>query len=169
MPVNTPDDLVKGQTYFISKPSDQLELLGVYKGKGKWFKNGNFRWENKINNPEQNSEIPWEYSFYNGYKSLTYEFSDLDGVVLTPEEYKSMYEKFNPLSVITLYTKDGVYSGHEYRSKPVSEGYTNSSNPVSEGHTNSPKPDSKGGKFKKSIRRNVKKRRTQQKKYKNIL
>ena len=145
MAVNTPDDLEINQAYFISNPPDKFELLGVYEGSGRRFKNGKFRWSEQIQSSEKKLP-PLEYSFYNMFNgSTTYTFDTLlkYGSIITKEEYKLKFEQLNPRRELTFIIENGVYKGY----------------------TNSPKQDYKGegGKFKKSIRRNVKKRRTQQK------
>ena len=124
--------------YFLIMPDTPKYLfLGKYLGKGKFVQN-KFLYEANMHNHNKNDqENEWVYSFsaYNGQLVAN---DDIEHVI-TVDQYKDMYEKDNPGSIVTF--TDTSYSittqGHQAK---------------------------RGGSRRKSIRKNVRSRKHSTKK-----
>jgi hypothetical protein len=75
-------------------------FLGKYLGKGKFVKN-KFLYEENLHNHGKNvKENEWVYSF-SAYNGQFVAHNDIEHVI-TVDQYKEMYEKDNPGSIVTF-------------------------------------------------------------------
>ena len=128
--------------YFLILPDTPKYLfLGKYLGKGKFVKN-KFLYEANMHNHGKNvKENEWVYSF-SAFNGQFVAHNDIEHVI-TVDQYKEMYEKDNPGSIVTF--TDTSYS-----------------------ITSQGQQAKNGGKRRKSMSRNVRSRSNRQKKTKTL-
>jgi hypothetical protein len=93
--------LLLNKLYFLILPDTPKYLfLGKYLGKGKFVKN-KFLYEANMHNHDKNDqENEWVYSF-SAYNGQLVAHDDIEHVI-TVDQYKDMYEKDNPGSIVTF-------------------------------------------------------------------
>ena len=134
---------VFNKLYFLIMPDTPKYLfLGKYLGKGKYVKDKFLYEENMHSHDKNDQDNEWVYSF-SAYNGQLVADNDIE-FVITVDQYKAMYEKDNPGSIVTF--TDTTYS-----------------------ITTQGRQAKGGGKRRKSMSRNKRSRSTRQKKIQKTL